>query len=136
MDYGEIAKYRNNRSRFAQKMGIWVEEIREGYAKAVKTIGEDDTNPVGRAHGAVLFALADTACGSAAASYGFQSVTLNASYNFLRGAAVGDVITAEAREVKHGATISVYDTLLTDQSGKPVGSATMTFYTLDKPLDL
>ena len=60
MDYGEIAKYRNNRSRFARKMGIYVEEIREGYARAVKTIQEDDTNPLGRAHGAVLFALADS----------------------------------------------------------------------------
>ena len=136
MDYGEIARYRNNRSRFARKMGIWVEEIREGYAKAVKTIGEDDTNPVGRAHGAVLFALADTACGSAAVSRGYKCVTLNATYNFLRGGMVGDVITAEAREVKYGSTVSVYDVTLTDQNGTLVGSATMTFYCLKEPLDL
>ena len=136
MDYQKIKNFRNDRSPFAHRMGIVVEQVGPGYARTVKTITEEDLNPLGRAHGAVLFAVADTACGSAAASYGFQAVTLNASYNFLRGAAVGDVITAEAREVKHGATISVYDALLSDQSGKPVGSAAMTFYTLDKPLDL
>ena len=136
MDYGEIAKYRNNRSRFAQKMGIWVEEIREGYAKAVKTISEDDTNPVGRAHGAVLFALAAIACGSAAVSHGYKCVTLNATYNFLRGGMAGDTVTAEAREIKYGNTVSVYDVTLTDQNGTLVGTATMTFYCLKEPLDL
>ena len=42
----------------------------------------------------VLFALADTACGSAAVSRGYKCVTLNATYNFLRGGLVGDIITA------------------------------------------
>jgi acyl-CoA thioesterase len=136
MDYQKVTEYRNRRSAFAQRMGIVVEEIREGYARAVKTVTAEDTNPLGRAHGAVLFAVADIACGSAAAAYGRKAVTLNASYNFLRGCSVGDRVTAEAREVKHGATISVYDAVVTDQNGKPVGSATMTFYTLDEPLDL
>lgn len=136
MDYQEIVRYRNNRSAYAQKMGIVVQEIRKGYARAVKTIQEDDTNPVGRAHGAVLFALADITCGSAAVSYGEKSVTLNASYNFLRGCAPGDVITAEAREVKHGGTVSVFDVTLADQNGTLVGSATMNFFCLKEPLDL
>ena len=136
MDYEKITLFRNKRSAFAQRMGIVVEDIQEGYARAVKTITEEDTNPLGRAHGAVLFAVADTACGSAAASYGKKSVTLNATYHFLRGGAVGDHIIAEAREVKHGSTISVYDAQLKDQEGRLVGSATMTFYTLDEPLDL
>ena len=136
MDYQKIMDFRNQRSAFAKRMGIEVVELREGYARAVKMIHEEDTNPLGRAHGAVLFAVADTACGSAACSYGKKAVTLNSTYNFLRGGAVGDLITAEAREVKHGATISVYDAVVTDQDGKLVGSATMTFYTMDEPLDL
>lgn len=136
MDYEKIRDFRNRRSAFAQRIGIEVEELREGYARAVKTITEEDTNPLGRAHGAVLFAVADTACGSAACSYGRKAVTLNATYHFLRGGAVGDRVTAEAREVKHGATISVYDAVVADQNGRLVGSATMSFYTLDEPLDL
>lgn len=136
MDYQKIVAFRNLRSPFVQRMGIEVEDIQEGYARAVKTIREEDTNPLGVAHGAVLFAVADTACGSAAASYGRKSVTLNAAYQFLRSGAVGDRITAEAREVKHGSTISVYDAVVKDQEGRLVGSATMTFYTLDQPLDL
>ena len=136
MDYQQIKNFRNEKSSFAAKLGIVVEEVRQGYARAVKTIRSDDTNPLGRAHGASLFAIADTACGSAAASYGFQSVTLNANYNFISGASAGDCITAEARETKHGKTISVYDVTLIDQNEKLVGTATMTFYSLGLPLPL
>lgn len=135
MELDHIRTYRNDRSAFTQKMGILTTEIREGYARAVKTVGTDDTNPVGRCHGAVLFALADIACGSAAVSHGTKAVTMNASYNFLRGCKPGDVITAEAREVKRGATISVYDATLTDQEGRLVGTATMHYYDLKEPLD-
>lgn len=136
MDYQKIKDFRNNRSRFAQRLGIVVEQVGSGYARAVKTITEEDLNPLARAHGGVLFAVADTACGSAAASYGYQSVTLNASYSFLWGGSAGDVVTAEAKEIKHGKTVSVYEALVTNQNGRLLGSATMTFYTLDKPLDL
>ena len=68
---------------FAQRLGIFVEEIGPGYARAVKDITAEDANPVGVAHGGCYFSLADTACGSAMASHGYYAVTVNASYNFL-----------------------------------------------------
>ena len=135
MDLEQIRAYRNDRSAFSRKMEIVTTEIREGYARAVKTIGTDDTNPVGRCQGGVLFTLADIACGSAAVSHGTKAVTMNASYNFLRGCRPGDVITAEAREVKRGTTVSVYDAVLTDQKGQLVGTATMHYYDLKEPLE-
>ena len=52
------------------------------------------------------------------------------------GCGTAATITAEAREVKYGSTVSVYDVTLTDQNGMLVGSATMTFYCLKEPLDL
>ena len=136
MDLEQIRAYRNDRSAFSRKMGIVTTEIRAGYARAVKTIGDDDTNPVDRCHGAVLFALADIVCGSAAVSHGTEAVTMNASYNFLRACKAGDTITAEAHEVKHGSTISVYNATLTDQDGHLVGSATTHFYNLKSPLNI
>lgn len=136
MDYQKITEYRNERSPYVKRSGIVVEEIREGYARAVKTIQPEDTNHLGGAHGAVLFALADTACGSAAASHGYKAVTLNASYNFLHGCSAGDRITAQAQEIKRGSTVSVYEVLLTRQDGTAVGNASMSFYNLKQPLEL
>ena len=104
MDYKKLRDTRNSSNPFAQRLGIFVEEIGPGYARAVKDITAEDANPVGVAHGGCYFSLADTACGSAMASHGYYAVTVNASYNFLRSAKLGDHLVAEARETKPGRT--------------------------------
>ena len=106
-----------------------------GYAKVVKAVTEDDLNPVDVAHGGLFFSMADNAAGSAMAAYGEQAVTLNAQYNFMRAAKAGDVLTAEAREAKHGGTVCVFDIRITDQDGNLDGTGTFTFYNLKKPLN-
>ena len=52
MDYQKIKNFRNDRSPFAHRMGIVVEQVGPGYARTVKTITEEGLNPLGRAHGA------------------------------------------------------------------------------------
>lgn len=79
--------------------------------------------------------MADTACGSAAASYGTIAVTVNASYNFLRSAEMGDFLIAEAKVAKCGQTIAVFDVQITNQKGVLLGNGTSTFYRLDEELD-
>ena len=115
MDMQKILEYRNARNRFCQRIGITVTELSPGYAKVVKTVTEDDLNPVDVAHGGLFFSMADNAAGSAMAAYGEQAVTLNAQYNFMRAAKAGDVLTAEAREAKHGGTVCVFDIRITHQ---------------------
>ena len=109
MDMQKILEYRNARNRFCQRVGITVTELSPGYAKVVKTVTEDDLNPVDVAHGGLFFSMADNAAGSAMAAYGEQAVTLNAQYNFMRAAKAGDVLTAEAREASTAAP-SAYST--------------------------
>ena len=136
MDMQKILEYRNARNRFCQRIGITVTELSPGYAKVVKTVTEDDLNPVDVAHGGLFFSMADNAAGSAMAAYGEQAVTLNAQYNFMRAAKAGDVLTAEAREAKHGGTVCVFDIRITDQDGNLDGTGTFTFYNLKKPLKI
>ena len=50
LDFEKIVEYRNKHNRFARKLGITVESISPGGARVVKTIEEDDLNPLGRAH--------------------------------------------------------------------------------------
>lgn len=87
--YEKIKESRNTLSPFCQRLGIVVEELREGYARVTKTVGPEDLNPVGVPHGGVYFSMADTASGSAMASHGYLAVTVNADYNFLRSASWG-----------------------------------------------
>ena len=54
MDMQKILEYRNARNRFCQRIGITVTELSPGYAKVVKTVTEDDLNPVDVAHGGLL----------------------------------------------------------------------------------
>lgn len=136
LDFEKIVEYRNRNNRFARKLGITVESISPGAARVVKTIEEDDLNPVGRAHGGVYFTLADSAAGSAMVSKGYSAVTVNATYNFFRGAAVGDVVTAEAVEVKAGKTVCVYDVHVTDQNGALLGTGTFTFFQLEEKIEI
>ena len=128
MDYQKMVEYRNTKNPHAQRLGILVEEIGPGYARVTKTIGPEDLNPLGLAHGGVYYSMADTACGSAASSYGFMAVTVNANYSYFRSAMPGDRLTAEARELKGGKTISVFEVRVTDQKDTLLGSGTFTFY--------
>ena len=47
MDYKKLRDTRNSSNPFAQRLGIFVEEIGPGYARAVKDITAEDANPVG-----------------------------------------------------------------------------------------
>ena len=136
MNYQQMADYRNSHNPYVQRQGVFVEEISPGYARVTKTVVPEDANPLGVPHGGVYFTMADTACGSAMASYGYKAVTMNAGYNFFRSANVGDCLTAEAREVKHGKTVCVFEVHITDQNGALLGTGTFTFYSLSEKLDI
>ena len=136
MNYQQMADYRNSHNPYVQRQGIFVEEIGPGYARVTKTVVPEDANPLGVPHGGVYFTMADTACGSAMASYGYKAVTMNAGYNFFRSANVGDRLTAEAREVKHGQTVCVFEVRITEQSGTLLGTGTFTFCSLSEKLEI
>ena len=136
MNYQKMADYRNSHNPYVHRQGIFVEEIGPGFARVTKTVVPEDANPLGVPHGGVYFTMADTACGSAMASHGYKAVTMNASYNFFRSANVGDCLTAEAREVKHGKTVCVFEVRITDQNGALLGTGTFTFYSLPEKLEI
>ena len=136
MNYHKMADYRNSHNPYVHRQGIFVEEIGPGFARVTKTVVPEDANPLGVPHGGVYFTMADTACGSAMASHGYKAVTMNASYNFFRSANVGDCLTAEAREVKHGKTVCVFEVRITDQNGALLGTGTFTFYSLSEKLEI
>ena len=136
MDYERLRAFRNENNPFPRRLGIYVEELRPGCARAVKTVTEEDLNPVAVPHGGVYFSMADTACGSAMAAYGTAAVTINCSFSFLKSARAGDRLTAEARELQSGRSVCVLEARVTGEGGILLAVGTFTFRRLDKPLDL
>ena len=125
MDLKELAKSRNAKNVFCNRLGIQIRDIAPGRAVVVKTVGPEDVNPLGIPHGGVYFAMA---------THGYAAVTMDADYHFLKSAAVGDTLTAESFEVRSGRTIGAYDVRITNQDGTLLGTGTFTFYRLDQKL--
>jgi len=83
-------------------------------------------------HGGVVASLADTAGGFAAflsAPEITHSLTIEMKINFLEPVESG-VLTADARVLRHGRTVTVVDCNVTDADGRLVSKALMTFATV------
>jgi uncharacterized protein (TIGR00369 family) len=85
-------------------------------------------------HGGVIAMLADTAGGFAAflaAPRGSRVVTIEMKINFLEAVEHGE-IKADSRVLRQGRTTSVVDCDVTDQDGRLVAKALMTFSILQR----
>lgn len=136
MDYERLRAYRNAKNPYGRRLGVYVEELRPGYARVSKTVKEEDLNPVDVPHGGVYFSMADTACGSAMAAYGTVALTINCSFSFLKSARLGDRLTAEARELQSGKSVCVLEARVTGETGELFAVGTFTFRRLEKKLEL
>ena len=113
----------NRQEGFALHNGITVTEVGEGYCACRVEMSEEKCNPHHFAHGGLLFAMCDTAAGTAATSLGRGVVTRSADIHFLRPG-TGRVITAEGRVTDHGRTHAYGVAEARDESGKLVCAAT------------
>jgi acyl-CoA thioesterase len=99
-----------------------------GYAHV--DIGPDHLNPNGVVHGAVLFALVDTAMGKSTMSVidepGRYCASIEVSLRFIRPA-VGGRITATATVVKRGRSVVHLDSRVVEGDGRLVATAAGTF---------
>lgn len=135
MDYERLRARRNHENPFAEDIGIHTVEIRSGYARAELNIEDRHLNFVGSVHGGCLFSLADTVCGSAAASHGFYCTTLNGNVNYLAAAINVKKLIAEAKEIKQGKRVCVYDVEIRDEKGTLFVQGTFSYFNLQKKIE-
>ena len=81
---------------FSQYLGIEILESELGRCKVGMTIRKDMLNSMGKAHGGISYALADTACGFAANSHDKYAVSIETSINHIEALDEGDYIVAES----------------------------------------
>lgn len=100
--------------------GIEIEEAREGYARIRMRLTAAMLNGHRKAHGGMIYALADTAFAYACNSRNLRTVGAQATMTFLDGAEEGEVLVAEAREAALVGRSGVYNVSVRTDLGRPV----------------
>jgi acyl-CoA thioesterase len=106
--YTEVVNHMMENDFFSQWMGVEVLDVKEGYSKIKMTIRKEMVNGFGIVHGGIPFSLADSAFAFACNNRNNLSVALDVTITFTKAVNVGDVLTAEAKEVHNGRSTGVY----------------------------
>ena len=112
-----------------QQAGIVIDSVSVGYAKCSMEIKPIHLNAGGKVMGGAIFTLADFALGVAANCERKLSVTLSAQIYFL-AATKGDTLFAEARAIRQGSKIGVYEIDVYDNLGVKIAKATSEAFTI------
>ena len=113
--------------------GIRIEEARHGYARVSMVVRPDMLNGHGIAHGAMIFALADTAFAYVCNGGNHASVAAQASIVFLDKVAEGETLVAEAEEVVREGRAGVTRASVRTSSGRVIAEFTGYSRTLGGP---
>lgn len=82
--------------KFSQWMGIEILECEIGRCRVALTVRKEMLNSMFKAHGAISYALADTAFGFAANTHGKYAVSIETSINHIEALNEGDYLIAES----------------------------------------
>lgn len=132
----QIMEYRNKNNSFAILLGIKTVELKAGYARGELEVRKEFENAIHSVHGGCLFTLADTIGGAAAASYGYRMTTVSSDFHYLSAAINVKKLVAEAKEIKHGKNISVYDVEVKDEAGALFAKGVFSYFNLGDELIL
>jgi acyl-CoA thioesterase len=81
---------------YSQWLGIEILECEIGYCKLGMTVRKEMLNSMGKAHGGITYALADTAFGFTANTHGKYAVSIETSINHIEAVNEGDYLIAES----------------------------------------
>jgi uncharacterized protein (TIGR00369 family) len=116
-------------------MGMQLVAVGEGTAEVTMEAGARHHNPMGALHGGVICDLADLAMGIALGTLfeeGEAFTTIELKTNFLRPILAGR-LTARARVVHRGRTVSLVECDVTSADGKLVARTSSTLMAIEAP---
>jgi len=119
---------------FAQKFGLKLVDLGEGYSKVQMVFRPDMANMFGAAHGGALFALIDEAFETASNSHGTLAVALNLNITYIASPEPGITLTAEAREFSRTNRTAGYAIQVSDPQGRLIASCQALVYRKGTPL--
>jgi acyl-CoA thioesterase len=104
----------------SRSLGIEIDEVSPGRARARMTISSTMVNGHGIAHGGYVFMLADTAFAFACNAHGFPEVARQCEIAFLRPVHEGEELSALAVERVRAGRGGIYDVQVTRGDGEVV----------------
>lgn len=119
---------------FDALIGSKIEIIEPGRAVFSLHVQEKHMNPMGTLHGGVLLTMADTAAGCACAYEPTVCPTVEGKLNFLSPCHLGDTITVEGRELRHGKTLLSCEVKAWNQKGHLVAAGLFSYIISRKPM--
>lgn len=119
----EGARERLGRDAMARYLGIELEEMRPGYARATMQVKAELLNGAGLTHGGAIFTLADIAFAAASNAHGPLALALNVNIHFVKGSGEGEILTAVAREENLTHKTGLYRMEVKDSAGETVALA-------------
>ena len=132
----DIRKFFENNDKFAIKLlGMKIDEIGEDYAKCSLKLEEKHLNAGGHVMGGVLFTLADLAFAVAVNKENPGTLTLSSQMYYFKPVKDG-TIYAEAKKIRRGAKIGIYEITIFDEKGSKLAYCVCEGFTLsDVQLD-
>ncbi len=131
---GKVVDHIMQQDLFSQWLGIEVLEIKEGYSKITMQVRPEMINGLGIVHGGIAFSLADSCFAFACNNRNVLSVALDTAINFIKPVHVGDVLTAEAKEIHNGKSTGLYHISIFNQKDHVVALFKGTCFRTNKPL--
>jgi acyl-CoA thioesterase len=122
------------REPFAQKFGLNLTDLDEGYSKVEMIFTPDMANLFGAAHGGALFALIDEAFETASNSHGTLAVALNMNITYIASPEPGIRLLAEAKEYSRTSRTANYTIQVVDQKHQLIASCQALVYRKGTPL--
>ena len=104
----------------SQMLGMRIVQVDVGHAIVEMEIRGDMINGHGTCHGGMIFTLADSAFAFTCNGTNVVTVASGCNIEFVIPARLGDVLTAEGREVAVQGRSSICDICVTNQDGKTV----------------
>ena len=119
---------------FDALIGSQIELIEPGRAVFNLRVEEKHMNPMGFMHGGVLLAMADAAAGCACSYEPTVCPTVEGKLNFILPCHLGDTLTVEGRELRHGRTLLNCEVKAWNQHGKLVAAGLFSYIISRRPM--
>ncbi len=134
IDAQVLNEYFHNSDTFATRLEIEIIEACDGYAVASMPLTAMHRNGMGNAHGGAIYSLVDMAFAAVAHTSGQFFVTAQASITYLEPGRIGP-LRAEAKKIRTGKTLGIYEVRVLDENAVLVAIATITGYNTKVPID-
>ena len=117
----------------ADHLGITLEQVRPGYARAAMTVDDRLLNAVGTAHGGATMALLDVVHAAVSNSHGTVAIAQDVHTEFLTAGKPGERLVCEGIEVHRSSRTAVYRIDARGADGRPVATALARVFRTDRP---